>query len=369
MKSRIQSLLSLAVCGSAVLAQGSMALAQPAIQQQTLPQLQQQQAFPAVQVQPEAIDPRLDPRLNPRGIDPRYTPVGPPAQAPFPVTGMDPRLERMSGSCLNAPVKTPYYWPANPRMRFARNYSSVLEWCETAITNLKRAQDEARWAYYNESADTAVNILYSALMREAQAGGFTTPAPNTADAVRVSANIAIEAFAAANDPELQPRTRTDLKMRLLDSLYQIIIWAYDNLDRPYYADVYNACQGGNCYTENTGSILPDQYEDALRQIAEQFVNMQSVLAPAQASNYAELRIAHSVVIGARDILLASTLNREFCHPISVLIQTEEEISKYLYCSGNMPTRSNVMRIRGLIHRASFAMEICRLAQMSCAFVV
>ena len=218
-----------------------------------------------------------------------------------------------------------------------------MVWCSNWFTELQSAGWRAGMEAQNGNLGGAATILLDALAQKDSEIGFPNPAPNTADAIRVGHIVAMEAFAASSDPSLPPRLKAQVRYMIVDSMYDVIEWAYYQLDTRYYRHVYDSCRSGySCR-------LPDDYYDRVRQLALKFLNVQLQLGPVQASDYLELRVSRAVTAGAKEILNNSTARRYLACPISKLAFTEQQINRFLSCQDtSVPRRDQVLIVRRLL---------------------
>lgn len=328
------SWLKALVCGSAILAQALPAFAQV-----------QYAPGPLQQVDPVLLQEVREPFPSSR-MEQTIPGVG--ATPQFPVPGYAGDGTDQTG-CRSARLSPTFDFRSVGPVRMPKPWDEVLQWCQNAVTHLEEAKSDAEWARRHEGDAQAAKILYDALVREANMYGRrgNNPAPNSAIAIQVGVNMALQTFDAANTARIPQMTKDALKITVLSSVYDIIIWAYRNLDQPYYGDVVAQCRGRNCFAEQNEQSLPHAYVENLRRLAEQFVNMQATMGRAYATNYAELKIAHASLSGARDILLASLLARDLACPIRKLDAAVDKIEEYLSCSAPILNRARVERIRHL----------------------
>ena len=229
-------------------------------------------------------------------------------------------------------------------------YEDVMAWCQNWITDLQNARWRANLEARNGYLDRAANMLYDALSQKGPQLGFPNPAPNTADAIRVGINMAVETMSATDDRGIPARLRGELRYLMLDSIFEFVEWAYYGLDQRFYRQVFDHCgRGGGPGCQGGIAYLPMEYYDGVRQLALRLLNLQIQLAPLQASDVLELRIARAVSAGSRDILLSSVLRRNLACPINKLTFTVDQINSFLACSGtSLPRREQVEVVRSLL---------------------
>ncbi|MCM2322455.1 MAG: hypothetical protein NDJ90_04255 [Oligoflexia bacterium] len=234
------------------------------------------------------------------------------------------------------------------------NYDDILARCQTWVTDLQNARWSADLEARSGNIDGAAQLLFRALLQKRnEIGGRYNPAPNTADAIRASINIADEVFDASNATDVPLRLRDELRYLMLDSLYGFIEQAYFNIDQEYYHHVsrycsrYRQCQNGD-FSEFPPAYSAGYY-DGVRQLALGLLDLQIRLDELQASDVLELRVSRAVTSGASDMLLSSVLRRNLSCPINKLVFATKQIDRFLSCGDiALPRYEQVHLVRELI---------------------
>lgn len=239
-------------------------------------------------------------------------------------------------------------------------YPDYFNRCSSIVSDLRVAYSQARHqAVYNK--DQAVKTLMGTLTNKIGyiPGPGSYENPNTMQAIQSAYVIATTTMNATRQDQasLGPRLLNEVRILVLSELYQIIFFAYEDLDEPFYMNSYYSCRRYSCH-ERSWNILPSRYYTGVAELAEKFLRMQNRIAPVQASDHVELSVSASVAKAAQDILVNSVFRRGYACTLNQLAQLEMDIKSHLNGGGYEPTPWFVSEVRSRLSNIRINTSFC-----------
>lgn len=251
-------------------------------------------------------------------------------------------------------------------------YANYLGWCSSFVSTINQTLYTARMMDSSGNKQGAVDALVNELNRQAaEINRFPmSPYPHTMIAIIESASIANQLVQAisqvpdtqicdtCNDPSrpwfaqqlivvgMDPIMKANVQINALSQLVDVINFAYEELDNPYYQQIFNSCWGNNCYgTVNNGLIGTDYYRNMV-DLANKFLTSYQVVDDYMADDIVELNIAKGFVNSSKTTLLSALGRRQLECEVRDLHFIEGTINYFLSPeSGHMRTPDKVRIIR------------------------
>ncbi len=213
------------------------------------------------------------------------------------------------------------------------SYESFRSICLGAISELnletKLAHDEWKFG----KSVYAVNRLFNALKVAAEAVVYDSldVPPHAATTILHSFRIAQKLKESSSRNLDNANLSLQLEFMMLTELVNMVNWANQNLDNPYYRNIVR-----NYLSDNfsfTRFIFPDEYLLKVKRLSLKYLNLYSEIQDALVEDSIELDVAHSFSHAAKVTLNQSIYRRNYCGAIAGLDRTMELIEGF-QCSGS-----------------------------------
>ncbi len=234
------------------------------------------------------------------------------------------------GICGGSPTPTPPTLQSIDWSGMGQNYMNYYSRCGSAIGELNQASARAKLYIKSGSIDKAAKVLIDTLIAKAAtlpSSDFDMAYPVTMESIRQSAEIAQTIKTATQAVQAPAVMKAQIQYMTVSRLYNIIGYAYSNLDTPYYQSSIGHCYHGGCYDNQ----LPDMfgaYYQGVTELARMLLNVQQSQGTAQGLDDIEISMTAAVAKATRLVLQSSLFGRSYSCAIMDLYAIQMDAEEF-----------------------------------------
>jgi len=216
-----------------------------------------------------------------------------------------------------------------------------LESLSELNVQLRMAHDEWRYGSHRQ----AVARLHTALKASVTnlvIDGVDIP-PQTAVTINNAYRIAKKVQSSIKRNLNEGGLGIQVEFMMLTELINLVNWANNNLDNPYYSDVVDTyISFGNDFNQVE---FPLDYFKNVKKLSVKFLSVYDKVQQALASNRVELDIAHSFAVASKSVLNTSVYRRSFCAGLTGLQHITSLIERFQCGQARVPSYRQVQIVR------------------------
>ena len=203
------------------------------------------------------------------------------------------------------------------------------------------AHDEWKYGGHTQAFNRLHNALKEAV-RNVVVDGIDIP-PQTAITINNAYRISKKVKSSISRNIKENGLGIQVEFLMLTELVNLINWANNNLDNPFYNDVVDTyISYGNDFNQVE---FPLDYFRNVKKLSVKFLDVYAKVQNALASNKVELDIAHSFAVASKSVLRTSVYRRSFCTALSGLNHISDLIQRYQCSQSRLPSYRQVQVVR------------------------